>query len=150
MSLPFPGVVTPWSAVFVSWCIKQAGAAPGEFKFSPQHSIFVYWAIANAEAQRGLFRAFPISECAPSIGDIIHNNRDGNSFDFAYASSHADYSSHSAVVVDTGHDATGRFATTIGGNESDSVRRKRVPLDGNGLIVQRAQSPYICIIQTSK
>lgn len=150
IGLTFPGVGTAWSAVFVSWCVKRAGADATEFKFSPQHSVFVNWAIANAEAKRGLFRAFPIAECAPSVGDIIHNNRDGNSFDFAFASSHTSYASHSAIVVDTGHDASGRFATTIGGNESDSIRRKRVALNGDGLIVQRAQSPFICVIQTLK
>jgi hypothetical protein len=26
LNLSFPGVSTAWSAVFVSWCVKQAGA----------------------------------------------------------------------------------------------------------------------------
>jgi hypothetical protein len=150
LGLDFPGVTEPWSAVFVSWCIKQAGAAAEEFRFSPQHSVFVHWAIGNMQAQRGLFRAHPITEIAPSIGDIIHNNRGGNSFDFAFASAHANYPSHSAIVVETGHDPGGRFALTIGGNESDSIRRKRVALDDHGLIVQRTNSPFISVIQNLK
>src|SRR4051794_11368716 len=75
LGLPFPGVDTAWSAVFVSWCIRQAGASAQEFKFSPQHSVYVHWAIANMEARRGVFRAHPIDEVAPSIGDLIQNNR---------------------------------------------------------------------------
>ena len=84
------------------------------------------------------------------IGDIIHNNRDGNTHNFAFAASHDDYPSHSAIVVETGHDHSGRFAVTIGGNESDSIRRKRVALDDDGLIIQRANSPFICVIQNLK
>ena len=42
---PFPGVSTAWSAVFISWCVKQAGATPAEFHFSARHSTFVHWAI---------------------------------------------------------------------------------------------------------
>jgi hypothetical protein len=150
INLHFPGVAVAWSAVFVSWCIKQAGATSDEFKFSPQHSVFVHWAIGNMQANRGLFRAHSISVIAQSIGDIIHNKRHVNTHDFAFAATHNDYPSHSAIVVETGHDHDGLFAVTIGGNESDSVRRKRVALDEDGLIVQRTNSPFICVIQNLK
>jgi hypothetical protein len=143
-------VDTAWSAVFVSWCIRQAGASAQEFKFSPQHSVYVHWAIANMEARRGVFRAHPIDEVAPSIGDLIQNNRGGNSYDFAYAAEHTSYLSHTAVVVETGHDSAGRYAMTIGGNESDSIRRKRVALNDDGYIVQRPSNPFICVIQNLK
>lgn len=150
LGFAFPGVTEPWSAVFVSWCLQQAGATDDEFKFSPAHSVFVHWAIGNMQAHRGIFRAHPITEIPPSVGDIIHNNRGGSTHDFAFAATHDSYPSHSAIVVETGHDASGRFAVTIGGNESDSIRRKRVALDDNGLIVQRTNSPFICVIQNLK
>jgi hypothetical protein len=150
LQLSFPGVRTAWSAIFVCWCLKRAGATKKEFLFSPRHATFVRWAITNAEARAGAFQALPINECTPSIGDIIHNNRDGNKFDYAYAATHSKYDSHSAIVVDTGRDGLGRFATTIGGNESDSIRRKRVALNEDGYIVQRDNSPYICVLQTLK
>lgn len=42
MKLGFTSCVTvPWSAVFVSWCMKHAGASVSEFKFSAAHSAFV-------------------------------------------------------------------------------------------------------------
>ena len=50
LGLAIPNVVQPWSAVFVSWCIKQAGATGAQFMFSPQDSQFVNAAIANAKA----------------------------------------------------------------------------------------------------
>lgn len=34
----FPGVATAWSAVFVSYCVKAAGATAGQFQFAEAHS----------------------------------------------------------------------------------------------------------------
>jgi hypothetical protein len=143
----FPGVNEPWSAVFVSWCVKQSGATRAQFPFNPQHSQFVFVAIKNARDETGVFRAFPITDYAPQIGDIIHNNRDGGTIDFAAAGRRRSYPSHTAIVVETGVDSNGAYARTIGGNESDSIRRKRVALNNRGLVVQRPLSPYICVIQ---
>lgn len=150
LGLSFPGVGTPWSAVFVSWCVKKAGATSAEFNFNPAHSQFVFTAIQNAVAGSGVFRAFPVNGYAPQIGDIIHNNRGGNTFDYAYAKTHKSYESHSAIVIETGTDSAGQYALTVGGNESDSVRKKIVRLTNSGLIKQRPTAPYICVIQDLK
>ncbi|MFT8243767.1 DUF2272 domain-containing protein [Roseomonas sp. BN140053] len=147
---PFPGVDTPWSAVFVSWCLKQAGAKTSEFLFAAAHSRFVHWAINNAETNRGLFRAFPFREVSPAVGDLVQWNQPGNTFDFAHAEAHAQYPSHSAIVVATGQDASGRFVQTIGGNEGDSVRRTRIQLDHTGLIAERKRQSFISVVQTLK
>jgi hypothetical protein len=98
----------------------------------------------------GVFRAFPVDQYAPSLGDIIQNNRGGSKRSFDYARTHKNYSSHSAIVVDVGVDGQGGYAMTIGGNESDSVRRKVVRLDNKGRIKQRSSNPYIAVIQTLK
>ncbi len=45
----------PWSAVFVSWCVKKAGATADEFKFAMAHSVFVNKAIKNALNGEGVF-----------------------------------------------------------------------------------------------
>jgi len=150
LSLKFPGVSTAWSAVFVSWCVEQAGATSAEFKFNPAHSQFVYAAIQNGLHSTGVFRAFSVESYAPQIGDIIQNNRGGNTFSFDYARTHRSYESHSAIVVETGVDSKGGYATTIGGNESDSVRMKLVRLTNKGLVKQRTNSPFICVIQDLK
>lgn len=150
LGLKFPGVSVAWSAVFISWCAKQAGATPQDFNFNPAHSQFVFTAIANAAAGTGVFRAYPITDYAPQVGDIIHNNRDGNTFDYQYAKQHRDYASHSAIVIETGSDSQGPYAMTVGGNESDSVRKKLVRLTGKGLVRQRQLSPFICVIQDLK
>lgn len=140
----------PWSAVFVSFCVKQAGATAAEFKFAAAHSVFVHKAIQNAVNGTGVFQGFDITEQKPAVGDIIQNNRGNNNFNFAHAKANQNYQSHSAIVVETGMDSDGGFALTIGGNESDSVRRKIVRLKSNGFIKQRTGNSFICLIKNLK
>ncbi|MFO1067874.1 MAG: DUF2272 domain-containing protein [Geminicoccaceae bacterium] len=149
IGLGFPGVSTPWSAVFVSAIVKLAGADASQFLFSSQHSQFVHRAIANATSGIGVFRGFSPADYAPKLGDIIQNNRNGNQFDFAFAKANKDYSSHSAIVVEEGTDGNGRYVRTVGGNEGDSVGDRVVRLRANGLIKPPSSEPtyYISVIQ---
>jgi hypothetical protein len=150
LGFKFPGVKTAWSAVFVSFCVKSAGASAKEFTFAPAHAKFVKVAIQNALDGTGVFRAFQVDKYAPQVGDIIQNNRGGNKFSYDFARTHSAYESHSAIVVEVGVNHQGHYAMTIGGNESDSVRRKLVTLNSDGLVVQRKVNPYICVIQDLK
>jgi hypothetical protein len=140
----------PWSAVFVSWCMKRAGATKTEFKFSMSHSVFAHQAIKNAIKQQGVFQGFDINQQAPDVGDVIHYNRDGNKFTFEFAKTHSDYKSHSVIVVEVGEDSLGRFAFCVGGNESDSIRRTTVRLDASGFIKKRDLNPFISLIKNLK
>ena len=140
----------PWSAVFVSWCVKQAGATAAEFKFAMAHLVFVNQAIKNATNQTGVFQGFDIRSAAPSVGDIIQHNRGNNNFNFAFASANSSYQSHSVIVIEIGQDSLGGFAFCVGGNESDSVRRTVVRLDAQGFIKQRTGNSFISIIKNLK
>ena len=140
----------PWSAVFVSWCVRQAGASPAEFRFSAAHSVFVHAAIKNAVANVGVFHGLPFEAHAPGVGDIVQHNRGGNSFDFEFARTHKNYVSHSMIVIEVGEDNLGRFAFCIGGNESDSIRRSVVRLKADGTIKPRPANAFISVIQTLK
>jgi len=143
-------VSVPWSAVFVSWCVKQAGATAAEFKFAAAHSVFVHKAIENARNNTGVFRGREITAHPPSVGDIIQNNRGGATHNFAFARDNEHYTSHSAIVVEVGQDTAGRFALTVGGNEGDSIRQKVVRLTPGGFIGQRPSNPFVCVIETLK
>ena len=142
-----------WSAAFVSFCVKQAGATPQQFKFNLSHSVFVHAAIANADANRGVFRGHRVSEHAPKLGDLIHHNRDGGTLTFDFARAHTGYPSHSAVVVDFEMRNGVRHAVTVGGNEhlsggSGTVGRKRFALDANGFLDQASIGPrLICVVE---
>jgi hypothetical protein len=142
----FQNCEVPWSAVFVSWCVKQAGATTNDFKFAGAHSVFVHDAIHHPRA----FKGIDITDDDPEIGDIIQNNRGGTNHDFKFAKQNANYASHSAIVVEVGQDTDGRFAMTIGGNETDAIRLKRVALKSNGRIRQKAINPYICLLKCQK
>ncbi|MBC8137741.1 MAG: DUF2272 domain-containing protein [Fibrella sp.] len=143
---PFESVEVPWSAVFVSFCVKHAGATADEFEFAAAHSVFVHKAINDPAA----FRGVKISAASVRVGDIIQNNRGGTSHNFEFAKTHPTYKSHSAVVVARGEDHRGKFALTIGGNESDSIRRVRVQLKDDGTIQQRATNPFMCLLKNEK
>lgn len=151
LKLGFTSCVTvPWSAVFVSWCVKTAGATSTEFKFAAAHSVFVHEAIKNATSGQGLFHGMDITAHPPAVGDIIQHNRGGTTHDFAFARTHKNYESHSAIVTEVGQDSEGPFALVIGGNEGNSIRRTVVRLTAAGLIRQRAVNPFICVVKTLK
>lgn len=149
LGLGFPGVATAWSAVFVSSFVKYAGASAAQFKFSPRHSEFVHVAIDNAKNVVGVFRAYPTGAYAPKLGDIIQNNRNGNSFDYNFTAANKAYESHSAIVVEERTDGSGRYVRTVGGNESDTVGARVVRLSSNGFIKPPTSDPkrFICVIQ---
>jgi len=138
-----------WSAVFVSFCVKSAGATKENFSFARRHSEFVHDAI-NGNNTAPAFVGLPLNERAVNVGDIIANNRNDNSFDFDYAKNHEGYLSHSAVVIARGVDDNGKFAYTVGGNELHSVRRKRVSLNADGTVKQRKKDSYICLLKCLK
>jgi hypothetical protein len=145
---PADPTAEPWSAVFISWCVKTAGATAAEFKFATAHSQFVHAAIANADNNRGVFRGRRITEYAPKPGDIIQNNRAGN-FSFDHARNHASYKSHSAIVVEVRPIEGVPHAITVGGNEDDTVGEKQVRLEPSGLIRQNGNR-FICVIENLK
>ena len=140
----------PWSAVFVSSCVKEAGATRAEFEFSKAHSVFVHKAIQDALNGRGVFHGLEITAHAPNVGDIIQHNRNNARFTFNHARRNSNYKSHSVIVVETGRDEEGRFALCIGGNEGDAIRRTKVRLTPQGFVRQRGRNPFICVIKTLK
>jgi hypothetical protein len=147
LGFKFPGVTVPWSAVFVSWCVKQAGATARQFRFAAAHARFVHAAITNAKLGTGVFLGREPGAYAPKVGDILQNNRGDNEFDFAFAAKHKAYESHSAIVMEVGSDNQGRYLRTIGGNEGDTVGLREVRLNANGLVLN-PDGVYIAVIET--
>lgn len=140
----------PWSAVFVSSCVKEAGATVAEFKFSIAHSVFVHKAIQDGVNGSGVFHGVEINAHAPNVGDIVQHNRNNARLTFNFAKQNSRYQSHSVIVVETGQDELGRFALCIGGNEGDAIRRTKVRLTPQGFVQQRGRNPFICVIRNLK
>lgn len=113
------GKDVPWSAAFISWAVRRAGPAYANFRFASSHSVFVNNAIkARFTARKDKpFWGFRINEENPTLGDIIQRNRSGNTFSFSYAENHAQYESHSDIVVEVTPDVV----RVLGGNVGDTV-----------------------------
>lgn len=126
-----------WSAAFISFVLKEAGAGD-RFKYSVAHCHY-FQDFADRQGS-ALYEAVPADEVTPSPGDIVHHGRgDAAKHDFAAArsdyGSDSFYPSHSSIVVEVDHNAG--LVRTIGGNESDSVRLATYPIDKNGRLKPR-------------
>jgi|GEM_PF-688517 len=140
-----------WSAAFISFVMRAAGAGD-RFKYSAAHCH--YFQDFVSLARPGLFQAVPANDAILGVGDIVHHGRgDAKRLEFAAArAAYANdtfYPSHSAIVVAV--DREKETITTIGGNESDSVREATFDLDETGrLKPYRSGSstfPWIGVLQ---
>jgi hypothetical protein len=125
------GQEVPWSAAFISWVVRQAGPDYSRFKFSSSHSVFVNNAIkARVIGDTSKpFWGYRIAEEKPEIGDIIQRNRGQGDFSFSYAENHAQYESHSDIVVEVTPDVV----RVMGGNVGDTVSMREFTASGDNL-----------------
>jgi hypothetical protein len=118
----------PWSAAFISWVMKKAGAG-NAFNYSAGHSYYTKAAKDNRLANNdNPFKAYRISEVAPQVGDLVCKSRAGSGA--TYDNLQPGMATHCDVVTDVQPNRL----TTIGGNVSQSVARTMVSTDARGLI----------------
>ena len=138
-----------WSAAFVSFVLRSAGAAE-RFPAAPAH--FSYFQHFVRHPGSGLYEARLVSDATPRPGDILHFGRgSAEKFDFEKARRAAGddsfYPSHSDVVVAV----DGRKVVTIGGNVGNSVSEKTFALDDAGRLKDRKEGnrtlPWIGMLQ---
>lgn len=125
----------PWSAAFISFVMKTAGASPTQFPISPSHSLYILFALANRVANRmnASMVYFDRNERAPEVGDLIGFSRTAevrNRADMERFLPSKFFASHTNLVVDV---APGRIKA-IGGNLSQSTRIVNVKTDAEGRI----------------
>lgn len=117
----------PWSAAFISYVVRQAGAGSA-FRYSAGHSYYTVAARNNRLANNSNpFKAYRTSETAPRVGDIVCKNRGAG---VTYDSLREGVPTHCDIVVEV---QPGRLIT-IGGNVSNSVKATVVNIDANGRI----------------
>jgi hypothetical protein len=144
----------PWSAAFISWVARTAGAG-GDFHYGPSHSVYIVRALKEAKnpASAAKFVARRHTEYTPKVGDLIACERrpsDDANFDtyidFVKAGR---FEAHCDFVVR--FDAGNKHAITVGGNVGSSVTEKAWPLDANRRIGNRdpnsSKAGVICIIE---
>ena len=126
-----------WSAVTISYIIRQAGIPKDAFKVSASHSTYIVEAI-KAKKNKDSTKAFwgyriDDASVAPEPGDIIGYPRAKNmtkAKSLTYYDKTGWYGSHTDIVVAK---RPGEL-DVIGGNVRDSVTLKTLKLDGNGRI----------------
>lgn len=116
-----------WSAAFISWVMRKAGAGKA-FKYAASHSVYFAAARKNrAENNDNPFKAYRPTEIAPRPGDLICNWRDKP---VTYDSVKPGDPGHCDVVVAVKPD----HLLAIGGNKGSNgtVLMVKVPIDANG------------------
>ena len=112
----------PWSAAFVSWVMKKAGAGD-HFRYAASHWQYVAAAKENRSAgNTSPFVAYRTDEKTVELADIVVKRRSNSTA--TYENIEKGHMTHGDIVVSVA-DGT---AETIGGNVGDSVRMTPVKL----------------------
>jgi hypothetical protein len=136
-----------YSAVFISWCMRKAGASEAEFPPEISHWKYAQFSVRNAEMQQGVVRARCIEAYAPQSGDIVHVNRNNGKMRFDHILA-GGYFSESGVVVDI---VPGKARIVMGNQEPcGNVGTEDLALADSGLLIQRDRNPLIAVIEVLK
>jgi hypothetical protein len=144
----------PWSAAFISWVMRRAGAG-SRFAYSSSHSTYIVKALKEAKNAASVepFIARRHNDYAPKIGDLIACERrkdtDATFDTYIRHVAAGKFEAHCDFVVAI--DAGARTLTTIGGNVSQSVKRKTWPINEQGRIgdhdPESKVARVICVIE---
>lgn len=126
---------TAWSAAFVSWVARTAGAGDA-FAYDPAHrNYFGAAKRARADGRADRFWAYRLEEGPLRRGDILIADRRPDIGAPCTGSTYATLDdgqvrpSHGDIVVAVSSQAI----DAIGGNVSDSVKRKRIAVSAGGV-----------------
>ena len=133
-----------WSAAFISWVMKTAGAG-SNFRYSSAHTDYVGEAKRNRLANNSNpFKAYRLTEVAPRPGDLVcveRQDANGNWSGVTYDNVDQGFrASHCDVVVKV---QPGQLIT-VGGNVSNSVSDTSVSINSVGRVIQ---SRYYAVVR---
>lgn len=132
----------PWSAVFISWVMREAGVPAHVFPARAAHWQYLmhFWSERNKE--NFPFKIHAIADVVPRVGDLLCALR--GSSDIILPHQLARRSMHCDVVVEKTADA----AWVMGGNVYNSVTRLRVKLDDNGKVTrEKGGRPWVFVVE---
>ena len=129
----------PWSAAFISFAHKMAGAGE-QFKAGPAHASYIRDSILAKKEGRtdAAYIGHRSSDRAPQVGDLIGRARQGG---VNYDNQPTSYKSHTDLVVEVGPG----FVKMIGGNVADSVTLTTLGTDSKGFL--NNQSRYFVVME---
>ena len=123
----------PWSAVFISHVMLQAGAGK-DFPYSNNHARYIVWARDNALIDTAsAFTAYDIRDqraAWPEPGDLVCMNRQSRGY--TMHSINAQCISHCDIVTEVNREM--KYIVAVGGNVCQTVNKRIIWLDENGFI----------------
>jgi hypothetical protein len=123
-----------WSAAFISYVMRMAGAGP-RFPYAADHAHYIdyAWHAAQGEIPHPLLLAEDPRDYAPRLGDLICAGRDrASTMRYRDLPSDGFFPAHCAIVVGG---APG-VVDAIGGNVDDEVALTHVPVTASGMLDQ--------------
>ncbi|MFB6418598.1 DUF2272 domain-containing protein [Bradyrhizobium tunisiense] len=119
----------PWSAAFISWVMKTAGAGT-RFNYYPAHSYYISRAIRDLQHGKtdAGYYCYPLGEWKPQVGDIVCWAREAG-IDYQHQNG-GHYKGHCDIVVEV---VAGQVQI-VGGNVGDSVTKRPLGLTGGGYL----------------
>ncbi len=134
----------PWSAAFISFVIKNAGATDDQFPKSQNHAKYILAGLANRLKNRldAPIVYFDRNEVTPQIGDLVGFSRDGgvkNRADIEQFLPDKFFASHTDLVIE----ASGSTIKAIGGNVSQTIKITNIKADAAGKIDPSAQHFFV-------
>ena len=138
--------VHPWSSVFISYCLRMAGA-DRNFRYSTAHRHYIAAAKRNRlNADTGNpFWAYRATEIAPQVGDIICKSRSGSGATYDRIDGPQAFKTHGDIVTEV-HSG---WIRVLGGNVNQNVDTRRPPIrtlaDGR-LALDGKQSVYFAVV----
>lgn len=135
-----------WSAAFVSYVMRVAGAGSG-FPYAAAHAAYINAAVRG---RGGVLAAERPEAYAPAPGDLICTGR-GTARDLTFDDlpTDGDFPGHCDIVV---AQADG-IVSVIGGNVDDAVTMKHVPTTADGRLaspdgtVIDTRYPWLCVLR---
>ncbi|WP_425148721.1 DUF2272 domain-containing protein [Deinococcus sp.] len=134
----------PWSAAFISWIMRQAGAGT-LFRCAAAHTVYCAAAKSN-RLRRDLANPFWLyrpSERVPALGDLVCTGREGSGVSYDNVDDGHSRKSHCDVVVEVQPERL----VVMGGNVGNTVGRKIIRTDPRGLLLlDGRQSQYYAVL----
>jgi hypothetical protein len=135
----------PWSAVFVSYVMRTAGAGPA-FQRSRAHRVYIRAARRNRLRRdtTNPIWAFRATEVAPRVGDLVCASRNNSGATYDNIAEPREWDTHCDVVTEVWPGRIrvigGNVGQTVGAKELQTLPDGRLRLDG-------AQRRFFAVIQ---
>jgi hypothetical protein len=135
----------PWSAVFISWVMKKAGAGTA-FAYSPAHQNYIRAARRNRLAGNTAnpFWAFRATEIAPQVGDLVCTARDNSGATYDNIADRQSRKTHCDIVTAV---RPGEIRV-VGGNVRQNVDAKTLHTQPDGTLrIDGKQAGYFAVVR---